>query len=151
MPQGPTSFYPLNPGVLPLYLTGFLCEGLFNAIAMDIIFLLSPGFKDPLRDTVNKQYYCPDCAFLEGVLSYYPWLREKLDLRYIDYAKPRAALVAVVGDQHQGCPNLVLDPENVRYVEPEKFFRFADRVYTNDTRLIVKYLRDRYGIGEAHY
>ena len=34
---------------------------------MDILFLLTPGFTDSARDSEGTRYYCPDCAFLEGV------------------------------------------------------------------------------------
>jgi hypothetical protein len=36
---------------------------------MDILFLLTPGFTDSARDREGKRYYCPDCAFLEGVIN----------------------------------------------------------------------------------
>jgi len=36
---------------------------------MDILFLVKPGFTDSARDGEGKKYYCPDCAFLEGVLG----------------------------------------------------------------------------------
>ena len=37
---------------------------------MDTLFLLTPGFTDSVRDGEGKKYYCPDCAFLEGVLGW---------------------------------------------------------------------------------
>ena len=46
---------------------------------MDILFLLTPGFTDSARDHEGKRYYCPDCAFLEGVLACCPELRNRLD------------------------------------------------------------------------
>jgi hypothetical protein len=46
---------------------------------MDILFLLTPGFTDSARDGEGKRYYCPDCAFLEGVLGCCPELRTRLD------------------------------------------------------------------------
>lgn len=118
---------------------------------MDILFLLKPNFLDKDRDNDNKQYYCPDCAFLEGVLSYYPELRAQLDIRYIDFPKPRKEIVELVGEEYQGCPNLVLDPANHQYVDTNQFYKYGDRLYTNDTRCLVNYLRDKYGIPEAHF
>lgn len=118
---------------------------------MDILFLLKANFLDKNRDNNNKNYYCPDCAFLEGVLSYYPELRKQLDIRYIDFPKPRKEIVALVGEEHQGCPNLILDLENLRYVDTSQFYRFGDRLHTDDTKLIVDYFRDKYNIPEAHF
>ena len=90
---------------------------------MDILFLLSPNFTDGARDSEGKRYYCPSCAFLEGVLHYCPELREKLDIRYIDFPRPRREIIALVGDANQGCPNLVLDPANHAVVDASRFYR----------------------------
>jgi hypothetical protein len=36
--------------------------------------------------------YCPDCAIIEGILSYYPELRKELDIVYVDL-KPQERLL----------------------------------------------------------
>lgn len=118
---------------------------------MDILFLLTPGFTDPARDSEGKTYYCPDCAFLEGVLAYHPELRARLDVRYIDYPRPRREIVALVGDAHQGCPNLVLDPAHHGRVDPTRFHRAGDRLHSSDSRQIVEYLAEHYGAHVPHY
>ena len=118
---------------------------------MDILFLLSPGFTDSARDTEGKEYYCPDCAFLEGVLACCPELRTYLDIRYISYPRPRPAIVALVGEAHQGCQTLVLDPANHSFVDATKFHRFGDRLHATDTRVIVDYFSARYGALTAHF
>jgi hypothetical protein len=118
---------------------------------MDSLFLLTPGFTDSARDGEGKKYYCPDCAFLEGVLGCCPELRRQLDIRYIAYPRPRREIVALVGDAHQGCPNLILDPANHTFVNAEKFHRFGDRLHSTDTKVIVDYLAERYGVLIAHF
>ena len=118
---------------------------------MDILFLLTPGFTDSARDSEGKKYYCPDCAFLEGVLGCCPELRRQLDIRYIAYPRPRREILALVGDAHQGCPNLILDPANHKFVNAEKFHRFGDRLHSTDTKVIVDYLAERYGALVAHF
>ena len=118
---------------------------------MDILFLLKPGFTDSARDQEGKRYYSPSCAYLEGVLACCPELREKLDIRYIAYPRPRREIVELVGDANQGCPNLVLDPANHRFVDASRFHRVGDRLHANDTRVIVEYLAERYGVLVAHY
>lgn len=71
-----------------------------------ILFLIRPNS----RSDRPEGWYCPDCAIIEGVLSYYPQLRHVIDIRHVDFPRPRAALVALVGEGHQDCPCLLLDP-----------------------------------------
>ena len=118
---------------------------------MDILFLLTPGFTDSARDDTGKRYYCPDCAFLEGVLVSSPPLRTELDIRYVAYPQPRREIVDLVGDAHQGCPNLILDPANHKFVDAARFHRFGDRLHSTDTKVIVEYLAERYGTLVAHF
>jgi hypothetical protein len=118
---------------------------------MDILFLLKPGFTDSARDSEGKRYYCPDCAFLEGVLGCCPDLRTRLDIRYVDFPRPRREIVQLVGDAHQGCPNLILDPANHRFVDASRFHKAGDRLHATDTRVIVEYLAARYGVLVPHY
>jgi hypothetical protein len=118
---------------------------------MDTLFLLTPGFTDSARDGEGKKYYCPDCAFLEGVLACCPELRTQLDVRYVAYPRPRREIVELVGEAHQGCPNLLLDPANHGFVDASKFHRFGDRLHATDTRVIVDYLTARYGAMVAHF
>jgi len=118
---------------------------------MDILFLLTPGFADSARDADGKRYYCPDCAFLEGVLACCPVLRNRLDIRYVDYPRPRRPIVDLVGEAHQGCPNLVLDPANHGFVDPSRFHRFEDRLHSTDSKVITEYLATRYAVLVPHF
>ena len=118
---------------------------------MDTLFLLTPGFTDGTRDREGKTYYCPDCAFLEGVLACCPDLRNRLDIRYVAYPRPRREIVELVGDTYQGCPNLVLDPANHRFVDATKFHRSGERLHSTDTKVIVDYLAARHGAMVAHF
>ena len=118
---------------------------------MDILFLLKPNFKDQARDSQGKLYYCPDCAFLEGVLSYYPQLRNQLDIRYVDYPHPRAQIVELVGDLHRGCPCLITQANSQTSEATEGFYSHGEYLYTNNTRLLVEYLSKQYDLPIAHY
>ncbi len=71
-----------------------------------ILFLISPNS----RPDRPEGWYCPDCALVEGVLAYYPQLREALDFRYVPFPRPRTELVELVGAWAQDCPCLLLDP-----------------------------------------
>ncbi|WP_425410456.1 DUF3088 family protein [Hyphococcus sp.] len=69
----------------------------------DVLFLLPPGFQDN-----GRREFCPECAEIWGVLSYFPAIRESLEIRYQPLDHPRAGLVALLGDGEWNCPTLVL-------------------------------------------
>jgi hypothetical protein len=54
----------------------------------DRLYLLKPDFLDQ-----GKAYFCPGCAQVEGMLSFYPALREKIEVFYTEFPRPRPRLV----------------------------------------------------------
>lgn len=73
-------------------------------MARDILFVLKENFSDG----PGVPYFCPDCAYITGVLTYFPKLRHNLDVRYVEFARPRKEIVDLIGTEHQGSPVLVL-------------------------------------------
>ncbi len=63
----------------------------------DQLYLLRPGF---FNGAVGPMY-CGHCAPIEGVLSFFPQLRNLVDVNYLEFPRPRAALIAVVGEENQ--------------------------------------------------
>lgn len=114
---------------------------------MDTLFLLKPDFMDHGRGP----YYCPACASIEGLLSFYAPLRQRLDVRYLDFPRPRPEVVALIGDANQGLPALVLDQ-----AVPAKLLDGLDVKAWNGRRFlkgagdIGRYFARAYGIGEPH-
>lgn len=100
---------------------------------MEKLFLIKPDFQDPNRGAKNK-YFCPNCVLLEGLLSFYPRLRNELEVHYIDFARPRPAIVDLIGEANQSCPVLVLE----------------DGRFINEPQDIVRYLTENYHIGKSH-
>ena len=110
----------------------------------DRLYLLKPNFIEQ-----GKVYFCPGCAQVEGMVSFYPVLRKKIDIHYIDFPKPRPGLVALIGDENQGCPKLILGgggqvPPGVTVGEA-KGSRFISVPIE-----ICRYLAGAYGVGEPH-
>ena len=68
-----------------------------------ILFTLKPNLVEG-----GRTYFCPDCATVEGALSYSPEIRAALDVRRVDFARPRPAVVELLGVENQGCPVLNL-------------------------------------------
>jgi hypothetical protein len=95
-----------------------------------ILFLIRPD-THPGRP---QGWFCPDCAIVEGMLGYYPQLRAALDIRQVDFPRPRAAIVEMVGETFQDCPCLLLDPSAG---PPESPVVNGWRVVTENTRLLL--------------
>ncbi len=79
-----------------------------------ILYLLAPGFADN-----GRREYCPECAEMWGVLSYFPAIKEAVEIRYTGIGHPRQEIVDVLGAGQHNCPTLVLPkgaaiPDGVR-------------------------------------
>jgi hypothetical protein len=110
----------------------------------DRLYLLKPNFLDQ-----GKAYFCPGCAQVEGMLSFYPTLREKIEVHYIEFPRPRLSLVAEIGEDNQGCPKLVLGGE---YGIPKKVTvgEAKEHRFISASLEICRYLASAYGVGEPH-
>jgi hypothetical protein len=78
-------------------------------VLRDRLFLLSPDFEDPAYP--GQRFYCWHCALLEGVLASFPELTERIDVTRIAWPRPRQEVVALVGEENQSLPLLVLASE----------------------------------------
>lgn len=72
-------------------------------VTKDILFLLKPGFEED-----GEHWFCPYSAQVIGFLDYFPAARDTLDIRVVDFPKPRREIVELIGDELQSCPVLVL-------------------------------------------
>lgn len=110
-----------------------------NETTKDILFLLPPAF--PVDG--EEEWFCPDCAPIEGLLATYPTLKGRLDIRYVGaFARPRGEMVALLGEAHQGCPTLACreKPKSAPSVEANGWHVVAD------PGPIARVLRERFGI-----
>lgn len=112
----------------------------------DQLFLLNPGFADAAGD---GPFYCGDSVPVEGLLSFFPSLREQVDVKYVDFKKPRAEVVSLIGAANQSIPVLVLNR-----AETEDATRFAVKKaegqhFIDRESDIRAYLSHRYGIATA--
>ena len=102
----------------------------------DRLFILKAPFVDE-----GRSWYCHDCAALEGALLANPAWKEKLDVRRIDYPRPRQELVELVGDEWQGLPMLVMDAEGA----PANAQRVGRYAIVKDPREIAWTIIERHG------
>ena len=117
---------------------------------MTKLFLIKPGFTDSNTDNEGKYYYCPQCATTEGVIKYYPQLEDIIEIHYVDFKRPRPAIIEIIGEENQSCPVLIIDNNKDNDVDISYFKSYGDKLFVDSTDLICKYLADKFGIGLPH-
>lgn len=111
----------------------------------DQLYLLRPGFMNAGLGPL----YCSDSAPVEGVLSFFPQLRELLDVHYLEFPRPRRPLIAALGESHQSLPVLMLAAASrLKDAELEPQLANGTRFFT-DEKLIRHYLSTQYDLPEA--
>ena len=113
------------------------------------LFLLKSDFTDSNADSKGLKYYCPHCAIVEGVLSYFPELKEQIEIEYVDFARPRPKVVEALGEENQSCPVLVLEQGEAK-VDTDYFSSYNDKLFVNSTKLILRFLAENYGVSYSH-
>jgi hypothetical protein len=110
----------------------------------DTLFLLRPGFADN-----GTTYFCPFSAQVIGFLTYYPQVRDTLDVVELAFPKPRHPLVDLVGESHQAAPMLVLAGE-AKSVANVTVGHHDGRAFVEKTIEIVRYLAATRGVPGPH-
>ena len=135
----------------------FICEkvlslfhDLYQALMQRKLFLLKPSFPDEKLDAKGQLYYCPHCAMIEGILHYYPEIRNQLEVIYLDFPRPRIPLAALVGTENQGCPNLVIKKGAFHKTAPDTFTEYGEYYFSNNKYNIASYLAEEFGIPRFH-
>lgn len=111
----------------------------------DRLFLLAPGF----TTMEGGPFYCGDSVGVEGLLSFFPALRDEVDVVYCAAPRPRAEIVALIGEGNQSVPVLVLSPETAVRTAAISVFHHEDMRFINDPAIIRQYLSTQYGVAEA--
>ncbi len=111
----------------------------------DTLFLLRPDFLDG-----GEKFYCPECAEVNGVLSFYPQLRERVDVRLVDFPRPRGEVIALIGEPNQSCPVLVLAGAPVAGLKDVEVGNFHGRSFIAGARDIGRYFAHVWHIGKPH-
>jgi len=110
-----------------------------------ILFLLRAGFPDPAHGPHG--YYCPECATVAGILWYHPQVAAALDVRLVDVPRPRAEVVALVGEANQSCPVLVLPAGDI---PAGPHGTWNGRAFISGPEAIAHFLADRFGSARPH-
>ena len=111
----------------------------------DTLYLIRKDFPDN-----GKTYYCPGCAEMIGLLEFYPALKEHLEVRWVEFARPRPELVELLGGENQGCPVLVLQSAPEAPPAHLKIRNARGHTFVADAREIGEFLAHVHGIGLPH-
>ncbi len=114
------------------------------------LFLLNPDFTDSKSDNTGKLYYCPQCAMIEGVIKYYPHIKKLIEINYVDFKKPRPAIVELLGENNQSCPVLIIDNKQDGNIDLSYFNLSKDNLFVNSVELIARYFAEKFGTGSLH-
>jgi len=115
-------------------------------MSRDTLFVLRPGFTDR-----GARWFCPYSAQVIGFLSYFPELLATIDVREIDFPRPRHPLVELVGEEHQSAPLLVLGEGHEPAVVADVTIKQArGRSFIEKTIEILRYLAATRGLPGPH-
>jgi hypothetical protein len=111
----------------------------------DRLLLLDPLFEDPALP--GRQFYCRDCMTLDGLLVTYPDKAATLDVIRIAWPRPRAVVVAAIGEANQNLPVLLLaDDAPAELADGE----YEGTRFVGDFKRLLHALYVRHGFPEAH-
>ena len=112
----------------------------------DVLFVLKPSFTDR-----GETWFCPYSAQVIGFLAYYPQVRATVELRELDFPRPRRPIVELVGEEHQSAPLLVLAEAAAPVEVPEVTIgRAGGRAFVEKTIEILRYLAATRGLPGPH-
>lgn len=101
-------------------------------------------------DAGKGPFFCPGCSQMVGLLEFYPALKVHLEVRYLDFPRPRPELVELLGEENQSCPVLVLkdapnSPASTLALQQAKGLWFVE-----GADAIANYLAQVHGTGIPH-
>ena len=112
----------------------------------DTLFLLTPGFPDEALP--GRHFYCEHCALIEGVLASFPDLGNDIEVRRVAFPRPRKDVVALVGEEHQSLPLLILSDGGPADGLATRVY--GARRFISDKDEILRALSLRHGFPEPH-
>mgnify|MGYP002624486965 FL=1 len=110
----------------------------------DQLFVIRAPFEDP---ALEGTWFCRDCATMEGALLANPHWGRSIDVHRLAYPRPRQEIIALLGEERQSMPVLVLADgsacsEEVQHAGPRRFL--------TDPKAICRYLAGAYGGAGPH-
>lgn len=110
----------------------------------DTLFILRAPFEDP---ALEGTWFCTSCATMEGVLLANPHWARAIDVKRCPYPRPRQDVIALIGEDNQSLPVLVLADSSK---PPEGAKQFQGRHFLDEPKPITRYLAAIYGGAGPH-
>jgi hypothetical protein len=114
----------------------------------DQLFLLPGWFADPSVGT--GAFHCIECARVEGLLSYQPALRARLEVRYVEHARPRNELIELLGEPYQNLPTLVVASPTPAISTLVQTSSITGRSYCTGVEAVTAYLVAVHSVSSPH-
>ncbi len=110
----------------------------------DTLFILRAPFEDP---ALEGTWFCTACAAMEGMLLANPHWARAIDVKRMPFPRPRPEMIALVGEENQSMPALVL-ADGAK--PPEGAKEYAGRYFLDEPKPIARYLAATYGGAGPH-
>lgn len=101
-------------------------------------------------DAGKGPFFCPGCAQTVGLLEFYPALKEHLEVRWLDFPRPRPKLIELLGEENQSCPVLVLKDAPDGLPSTPALQQAKGRWFVVGADAIANYLAHIHGTGIPH-
>jgi hypothetical protein len=114
------------------------------SLTRDTLFVIKAPFEDPALDGT---WFCASCATMEGALLANPHWARAIDVKRCAFPRPRQEMIALIGEENQGMPVLVLADGSTA---PEGAKEFEGRYFLDEPKPIARYLAATYGGAGPH-
>jgi hypothetical protein len=105
----------------------------------DTLFILPMSFVSE-----GQNQFCPECAELWGLISWFPVLKASLEIVHVEIDHPRPAITAVLGEGRHNAPTLVLGAGSER-VRGLTYAEANGHAYLGSARLIARHFAAIHG------
>ena len=110
----------------------------------DTLFIIKAPFEDAALDGM---WFCASCATMEGALLANPHWERGIDVVRLPYPRPRREVIALIGEQNQPLPVLVLA---AGASPPDGAKEYQGRYFLDEPKPIARYLAAAYGGAGPH-
>lgn len=114
------------------------------SLKRDTLFILRAPFEDA---AMEGTWFCTSCATMEGALFANPHWARAIDVMRMGFPRPRRELIALIGEDNQSMPVLVLADAST---PPPDAKEFEGRFFLDEAKPISRYLSASYGGAGPH-